>query len=420
MSPPTLRRTVLDRRLPLPWLIAWRYLRGRRSRMLTSTATAALLATTLGVMAMVIAMALMTGYTEELQRKLIGLQGEVVASPLGERGFERSGDALERVAALPGVARIERVVYGEGSLSSAADREGASVVFRGVEAEADPNALGASIETSIPLAAPPGELPGVLLGSELERRLAVAPGDVLRLVVLQLGGRRPRFEYRSVRAAGSFTTGFAEFDASWAILDRRLLRDARGDTGLDVVEVQLVDPGAAAEVAARIEEILGPDWVVQQWRELNKQLFAALDLQEGLLFLVLGLIVVVSTFNVASTLVILVRERMRDVGVLAALGLTPRKLWWIFACYGLALGALGTFFGVAVGGGVSWLITEFELVRFDPEVAAIYFIDSVPFRVEVDDVAAIVGFALVVTFLACSVPALRAARISPSVALRDE
>ena len=128
----------------------------------------------------------------------------------------------------------------------------------------------------------------------------------------------------------------------------------------------------------------------------------------------------VSTFNVASTLVILVRERQRDIGVLGSLGLSPRELWWIFAFYGLSLGGLGTLAGVLVGGGAAWLITELELVRFDPEIAAIYFIDSVPFRVELSDVLAIVSFSLAFTLLACSLPAFRAARIRPSVALRDE
>ena len=114
------------------------------------------------------------------------------------------------------------------------------------------------------------------------------------------------------------------------------------------------------------------------------------------------------------------RERMRDVGVLGALGLTPRRLWWIFAFYGLSLGALGILPGVLLGAGVAWVVTEFELVSFGPEVAAVYFIESVPFRVEAADVAAIVAFSLAVTFLACSLPALRAARVRPPVALRDE
>ncbi|MEE8526732.1 MAG: ABC transporter permease [Thermoanaerobaculia bacterium] len=423
-------RTALERPLPLPWLIAWRYLRGRRSQMLSSTALAAFLTTALGVLAMVIAMALMSGYTEDLQRKLIGLQGEVIASPLRAEAFATDTAAIEAARALPEVVRLGRVAYGEGSVSSPALSEGVSVVLRGVDAGNDPTVVEvaqrrpgrdpARLLAAVEGGQRPRLPPGVLLGKELQRRLQVDHGDVLRLVVLELGGRRPRFRYLSVRFVDSFSTGFAEFDSRWAILDRETLERARGDAGLDVIELELEDPGTTAQVAGEVQEILGSDWVVQQWQQLNKQLFAALALQEGLLFLVLGLIVVVSTFNVASTLMILVRERMHDVGVLAALGLPARKLWWIFSFYGLSLGALGTFTGVVLGAGAAWILTEYELIRFDPEVAAIYFIESVPFRVEAVDLAAIVTFALGVTLLACSLPAARAARMRPADALRDE
>jgi lipoprotein-releasing system permease protein len=424
-------RTALERPLPLSWLIAWRYMRGRRSQMLSSTALAAFLATALGVLAMVIAMALMSGYTEDLQRKLIGLQGEVIASPLRATAFEDDAAAIETAGALAGVVRLGRVAYGEGSVSSPALSEGVSVVLRGVDAGGDPTVAEVAAR---PPGRDPAQLlaaagggrredrrpPGILLGKELQRRLQAERGDVLRLVVLELGGRRPRFQYLSVRLVDSFSTGFSEFDSRWAILDRETLQRARGDAGLDVLELELEDPAATDRVAAEAREVLGSDWVVQQWKQLNKQLFAALALQEGLLFLVLGLIVVVSTFNVASTLMILVRERMHDVGVLAALGLPARKLWWIFAFYGLGLGALGTLAGVAVGTAAAWVLTEYELIRFDPEVAAVYFIESVPFRVEAGDLAAIVTFALGVTLLACSLPAARAAAIRPADALRDE
>lgn len=405
-------------RLPLSWTLAWRYMRGRRSRILRSTALAALLATTLGVLSMVIAMALMTGYTEDLETKLIGLQGEVMATPMrsgsvnGEGG---AGEGLERAAAVPGVVRMGRVAYGEGALSSPAVPEGLSVVLRGVESD-DPAVLRHGGDLSLD----ERSIPGVVLGEELARRLEAGPGDALRLVILDVGSHRPRFRYRTIRVAAIFSVGFAEFDARWILIDREILTAARGEDGFEMVEFKLADPAASEAVAAAIERELGPDWVVERWQRLNQDLFAALALQKWGLFALLALIVVVSTFNVASTLVILVRERMHDVGVLGSLGLTPYKLWWSFTVYGLLLGGTGTVLGVVVGAGIAWVITEYELVRFGPEIAAVYFIDSVPFRVDAFDVAAIVAFSLGVTLVVCSWPALRAARVRPSVALRDE
>ena len=130
--------------------------------------------------------------------------------------------------------------------------------------------------------------------------------------------------------------------------------------------------------------------------------------------------VLVSTFNVASTLVVLIRERMRDLGILSALGLSRKEMRRVFVIYGFILGAAGTAVGVAIGGGLAWILTTFELIRFDPEVAAIYFISSVPFRIRLVDLAAVVGFALAVTVLACWLPARRAASVAPSDALRYE
>ena len=416
----------LDRRLPLAWVIAWRYLRGRRSRMLSGTATAALCATTLGVTAMVIAMALMSGYTQDLMRKLMGLQGEIVASPLGDHSLDKDANRLAQAAALPAVERMGRVLYGEGSIQSPKVPEGASVVLRGI----DPSNDGATARMARDWGQSPEQifgqhdgLPGLVVGSELARQLNLSVGDPARLVVLELkSSGRPRFHYRSVRITGTFTMGFAEFDGRWALIDHQVLGSIRGASspGLEVMEFDLVDGTHAEELAAEISDLLGPSWLVQPWLRLNRQLFTALELQEMLLFLVLGLIVVVSTFNVASTLVILVRERHQDIGVLSALGLSPRSLWWIFTGYGLALGFVGIALGMACGVGISWLVTEFELIRFDPEVAKIYFIDSVPFRVELGDLAAIAAFAVTVTLAACALPARRAARLDPATALRSE
>ena len=167
-------------------------------------------------------------------------------------------------------------------------------------------------------------------------------------------------------------------------------------------------------------ERLGGAAVVVDWQQLNRQLFAALDLQKRALFLLLGLIVVVATFNVASTLVVLVRERVRDLGVLAALGLAPAALTRVFLFYGAALGAAGTALGLGIAAAISWAVTRFELLSFGPEIADIYFLSTVPLRLRGGDAAAIAGFALAVTLVACLVPAARAAKLDPATALRYE
>jgi len=412
---------------PVPWVVAWRFLRHRRSRLLDGTARAALAATALGVTAMVIAMALMSGYREDLQAKLLSGNAAVLAYPIapggasGEAGAELPARAVAELEAVSGVVRVGQVAYAQGALSAAAAPGGGEarqveVTLRGVEPGG--GVLGATAEQ---LAAEEGGIPGAVLGAELARALEVAEGETLRLVVLGFRDGRPRFRYASLRVAGTFSSGFAEFDRSWLVMERRRLRELTGAEGAtDLVEVVLSDPDLAPRVVERAQEVLGRDYVVTDARELNRGLFTALKLQQILLFLLLGCIVGVSTFNTASTLVVLVRERMRDIGVLATLGVTPAGLRSIFLLYGGLLGVAGTVLGVALGSGIAWTITELELIRFDPEVAAIYFLSSVPFRVEAGDLAAIVAFTLSITLAACLFPAWLAARVDPAAALRYE
>lgn len=399
---------------PLPWLIAWRFLRGRRSRLLDGTARAALLSTALGVTAMVIAMALMTGYREDLQNKLVRGNAAVIAYPVGGNAG-LSAAKRQRLLGIRGVKRIGRVAYGQGSLSSSGRPEGLEIVLRGI----DPGG-GQLSATAQQLRPGPDGLPGAVLGKDLADKLAAHPGDVLRLVALGFQDGRPRFHYQSLRVSSTFSTGFAEFDRSWVLLDRPRVESLMGGQVSDLLELTVAEADEAPRIAAAATQVLAPDFVVTNWRQLNRELFAALELQKWLLFGVLGLIVLVSTFNIASTLVVLVRERMRDIGLLGALGLAPAELRSVFLLYGGFLGALGTLLGVAAGWSICWVLTTFELIHFDAEVAAIYFISSVPFRVASLDLLAIVGSALLVTLIACSVPARRAARVDPSSALRYE
>ncbi len=398
----------------LPWDIALRYLRGRRSRLLDGTARAAIIATGIGVLAMVIAMALMTGYRHELERKLIGANAAVIAYPvLAEGAVELPPAKLDALRALPGVERVDRVGFSQGVLSSAAVTQGLDASLRGVERGGEVLGGGSADFTE-----GADGVPVAIVGDELLGALRARRGDLLRFVGLVVRDGHPRFSFQSVRVGGSFHSGFSEFDRRWLVMARDRLPDAVAAGGF--YELRLRDPEQAPQVAALADGVLGPAYLVTHWQEMNSELFTALRLQQLILFLVLGLIVVVSTFNVASTLVVLVRERMREVGVLTAIGLGPADVRRVFVYYGAALGLVGTLLGVGLGAGAAWMLDRFHLIRFDADVAAIYFLNSVPFQLRAIDILAIVGFAVSVNLLACLVPAWRAARVQPSAALRYE
>jgi lipoprotein-releasing system permease protein len=393
--------------------LALRFLRGRGSRLLSSTALAALAASTLGVTAMGVAMALMTGYSGDLQKKLVGANAAVLVYPPlvldREAGASRLSTAIR---GLGEVRRVDRVAYVQGVLATGG-RE-AEVTLRGAAADAGLLSAG-----SADLSPDADGIPGVVLGVDLAHELGVAPGERLRLVVVAVGEGAPKFVYRTLRFAGTFTSGFAEFDREWAVTSRDTVV-ALSPEGMESLEVVVSDLERAPEVAEAIRDLAPDGTLVTDWKELNRELFAALALQKAALFLLLGLIVLVSTFNVASSLVVLVRERRRDLGVLAALGLAPQSLRRVFLLYGGALGATGTVLGLALAAAISWVMNTFELISFGPEIASIYFLRAVPFHLAPRDAGLIALFTLAVTLLSCWLPSRRALTLDPSAALRYE
>ena len=397
------------------WWIAARYLVGARSRLLSGTARSALGSTALGVASMVISMALMSGYSDSVQRRLLEA-GPLLVQPLGDAASEpAAADRIaERLRDVPGAGTVAVTVAGQGLLASSGNRAGVDVTTRGVLPGA--SSFGASEEQ---LARDEAGFEAIVVGRELQRALGVSEGDRVSLTaILPPASSGPRFAFRTLRIAGAFETGFSEYDRGYAVVHRETAVALGG--GQAVIEVATAAGASVSEVQEQIEELVGGEALVTDWRLSNRRIFAAFRLQKWGLFLILGLIVLVSTFNIASALVVLVRERGRDTAVLAALGLGPRRVRRVFLLGGMSLGVLGTALGLALGSLISVIITRYELVRFDPGVAEIYFISSVPFDLRTLDLLAVAGFSLLVTALACWWPARLGAAVEPARALRWE
>jgi lipoprotein-releasing system permease protein len=411
----------------LPLEVALSYLRARSSRLVSSVSLLSISGIGLGVAALVVAMGLLSGYQREIRENLIGANAEVVLFPLSTGAEADPAGVARRVSAISRVRATAPVVYQSGLASSAATPDGTDVVLKGIDPASERRV--SRLDAYLPDAervltrGSATERPGVAIGVELARILDVREGDVILLSVPDNTRGVSALVARSApyRVARVFRTNFYESDAELVFLDREVLRDlARMEGAANVIEIKL-DTIRDTESAARaIGLAAGKEFSVTDWRSLNTGLFSALKIQQTTLFFVIGLIVAVSTFNIVATLVMTVKEKRRDIGVLTALGAEPPFFSRVFLLLGGLLGGAGVVAGIVFGAIVCWVMTEFRLLRFPPGVAEIYFVSYIPFVVRGVDLAAIVGFSGLVVLLASWLPARSAGRVDIAEALRYE
>jgi lipoprotein-releasing system permease protein len=407
--------------------VAVRYLKSRPSKLVSSVSVLSIAGIGLGVAALVVAMGLLSGYRTEIREKLIGANAEVVVFPMISGGDPDPASVERRIAAVSRVRATAPVIYQTGIAASAATPDGADAVLKGI----DPGAEARVSDLSAYLPDPErvvtrgreGALPGVAIGIELARKLDVREGDPIALSVADGSGAGSRFAPRTgrFRVARIFRTNFSEYDTEWVFIDREELRRlARLEGQANVIEVRL-DSIRDTEAASReIGKAAGNGYSVSDWRSMNGGLFSALVIQQTTLFLVIGLIVAVSTFNIVATLVMTVQEKKRDIGVLTTLGAEPAFFSRVFLALGAMLGGAGVLAGVVLGSVLCFVATRLRLLSFPPGVAEIYFVSYIPFLVRLRDIASIVGFSALAILVAAWVPARRASRIDIADALRYE
>ncbi len=391
----------------LSWGLATRFVFGRRGLLGHRTARVALASTGLGVVAMVVAMALMSGYRHELEERLLVGGADFGVYPFSRLSEEDIQAVASTLEGLDSVRSVERVAYGQGSLAGVRGmRQAVPVTVRGVDS-------GARFWSRTFALTEPNS---IVLGPQLAKQLQVEKGASVRLMLLDVSGARPQFRYRLMSVEDVVSTGYHEFDRSWVIVGRDYLTTATSTAGS--IEIALANDADLAAARSAIEDAVGRGYEVRDFRIANQALFEALAGQQVLLFLLLGLIVLVATVNVASALVVLIRERRRDLGVLAAVGLDGRTLGWTLFSSGLFLAAVGTGLGLLIGSVLSWFLDRWEVIRLGEELSAVYFLSAVPFHLRASDLFWVAALSLAAGALASLVPALRATRIVPSRALR--
>lgn len=403
--------------------VALRYLRARRKQAFISIVTLiSVLGVAAGVTALIIALALNAGFREEFRERILGATSHVnlLRSPQGPLADYRA--LLERTRQIPQVQIVTPTIYGQALLSS--EVRNMSAILKGVsmeEVESLDLLVPQIVEGDLDRFDLTGPPPAIILGNDLARSLGVLAGERVRAIGLggELSplGRMPRIETFEVVAI--FQSGLWEYDANWALIP---LKSAQRFFGfhpdeVSALEFRIQDIFAASDVAEEIREAVGPGYSTNTWIELNRPLFSALELEKFAMFIAIGLIVLVASLNIVSTLTLMVMEKNRDIAIIAAMGGTGRTVMTIFMLEGLIIGAVGTLVGDLLGIAAVWYLDTYRVFQLEPQV---YAIPYVPFQLNWSDLLLVSVVAILISFLATFYPARAASRLDPVQALRYE
>ncbi len=429
---------------PYEIYIGLRYLRAkRRHRTISLNTFVSVASITLGVAALIGTLGIMTGFKEDLQAKILGTTSHIVVQDRTKDGMAAYETLVGQVEAVPHVLAATPFVLRQVLLTSQSGVQG--IVLRGIDPvnEVRVTELGKNIKagrlsdltTSRPAltaeksaadktanpdpnAPAASEHPGIVLGKELSLRLGTFVGDNIN-VVSPVGpvsaiGMVPKI--RTFTVVAVFESGMFEYDSSLAYIGleeaQKFFNMNHTVTG---IEVKVDDIFQAAEIGRDIERTIGFPYWARDWMQLNRNLFSALKLEKTMMFLLLVLITIVASFNIVSTLTMIVTEKQREIAILKAMGATRQAIMRIFMLNGLIIGLTGTVFGIPIGYTFLWLIENYW--TFDQTV---YYISHIPVHVQVVDVVLVSVSAILISFAATLYPSYQAAKLDPAAALRYE
>jgi lipoprotein-releasing system permease protein len=401
--------------------VAIRHLRSHhRSGFVSVVTWFSVLGISIGTAALIIVLAVMSGFESEVRGRIVGLDAHVRVRSFHDAGLIPTQSLIDTLAQCPKLKSMHPYILEKGMLRHRGMSEG--VVVRGLGAGGLKEVLPESSQLltgSLNLQSEEQGLPGVLLGRYLAASLNAMPGDTLLL--LSPAGIVSAFSQPLVRRfelRGIFEMGIFEFDDAMAFIGidecASLFRMGERVTGFDVRLIEIDD---ASEAKAWLLEHLSYPHSAWTWYDLHKNLFSMMKLEKWMMFLMLSLIVLVAAFNIVATLTMTTMERRREIGILKAMGANSACIARVFITEGFLLGGSGTLAGVSLGSILCWLQMHFKVLSLPPDV---YFISTFPVNLRGFDILVICVSALLISLAAALYPALRAAALHPVEAIRND
>ncbi len=409
--------------LPYQLFIAVRYLRSKKKHKGISFNTAISIGgVAVGVMALLVVLSVMSGFREDLQKKILGANSHAIV--LSYAGTIRDYKPLmEKLKDEPSVVNVSPFALGQVLVSSGKNAHG--LFMKGVDLSTEAKTteilsrikFGRLPEINNPEA---DGTPWIIIGSELSGMLGILVGDKINVIspMGEIGplGMLPKI--KQFRVVAIFDMGMFEYDANLALTDLKSAQEFYGyGNGVSGIELKLKDIYAAPDVRKDLNKKLGPPFFVKDWMQMNKNLFSALKLEKFAMFVILILIVLVASFNIVSTLMMNVMEKQKEIAILKSMGAKNQGIMMIFMLQGLVIGIVGTVIGVTGGYVLGVILNNYELIKLPADV---YYLSKLPVRMQLVDFLVVSFSAIMISFLSTLYPSYYAARLDPVESLRYE
>ena len=398
--------------------IATRYLTRRQGLFAFITTLIGVAGVSVGVAALITTLSVMNGFQTDIKEKVIGAQSHILV--FGHMSPEVYKKNIELIEKLPAVEAAAPHIYGQGIITHAGQSLG--LIVRGLDPAQEQkinNLADSLIEgTFEPEGWTSADPPPLVLGTELAATLGANIGDDVVLISPQSistsAGMFPKM--KKFRISGLLKTGYYEFDntIAYTLLPHAsdFLGLKQGTTG---VAVKLHNLNDAEKVAAQISEVIGYGYSVRTFAQLNSTLYAALKLEKTMMFIILFLIIGVASLNIASNLILLGTEKLRDIGIMRAIGASPKMIRSIFMWEAMVIATLGIVLGILLACLLCWIIATFNIVELPGDI---YYLTKVPVRMQLGDILAVVGGSYIICLVAGLYPAFKASRVHPTDAIR--